>query len=206
MGKVSMQSPIESFEEKPESSHSSHLLAQSNSNNMLDLDFLISKTLQSENSNSENSLNDDAMVDISSDDALIETKPKTNADDQDISLIDYLKTLDVKDNNAPEAKESVVKSTEVIAEVKKSSILKPLTDINIDLENIKSSLKPPLTIYEEENGLTIVLHFTKNKPRPDVAVFVISATSRSICPIRDYKYQAVVPKVNASLFIYLLIN
>lgn len=55
---------------------------------------------------------------------------------------------------------------------------------------------PPLTVYEEEDGLTVVLHFCKDKPRPDVSVIVVSTTSRNSAAIHDYKFQPVVPKVN----------
>ncbi|RZC33430.1 ADP-ribosylation factor-binding protein GGA3, partial [Asbolus verrucosus] len=49
-----------------------------------------------------------------------------------------------------------------------------LNDIFIKLEDIKPSTVPPLTILNDRNGITITLHFVKDKPREDVRVFVVT--------------------------------
>ncbi|KOB71966.1 putative ADP-ribosylation factor-binding protein GGA1 [Operophtera brumata] len=72
--------------------------------------------------------------------------------------------------------------------------VRPLTDIHVTLESVQPSSVAPVTAFEETDGVTVVLHFCKDKPRADVNVVVISTTSRSGSPIDDYKLQCVVPK------------
>lgn len=237
--------------------------------NLMDLDFLISKTLNTESkSHSSNpSHNDDLMVDISSDDSLIGAKGRSQEEDPEISLLEYLNELkDTKDSNIlprqtrpnnassyqkPEPEitkeeseqqerkelfryekkdkalgnESKIKSlsndkkendlgpiqetsnpnppteentpvkTERIPTPSELSEVKILTGINISLDSITPGDRPPLTAYEEENGITVMFHFTKNKPRANVSVIVVSTTSRCPNAIKDFKFQAVVPKV-----------
>ncbi|EZA54037.1 hypothetical protein DMN91_000379 [Ooceraea biroi] len=72
--------------------------------------------------------------------------------------------------------------------------IKPLTDITIKLEDIKPGINPPLTVIEERNGITVVLHFAQDSPRPDVSVVVITTMSKNAKPLSNYLFQAVVPK------------
>lgn len=72
--------------------------------------------------------------------------------------------------------------------------IKPLTDITIKLEDIKPGVNPPLTVLEERNGITVVLHFAQDSPRPDVSVVVITTMSKNAKPLSNYLFQAVVPK------------
>ncbi|KAH9627901.1 hypothetical protein HF086_015345 [Spodoptera exigua] len=59
-----------------------------------------------------------------------------------------------------------IESTDEKREKTKTEV-KPLTDIDVSLSNVTPGNVPPMTIFEEENGLTVVLHFCKDKPRPD---------------------------------------
>ncbi|XP_039311037.1 ADP-ribosylation factor-binding protein GGA1 isoform X2 [Solenopsis invicta] len=72
--------------------------------------------------------------------------------------------------------------------------IKPLTDITVCLEDIKPGTNPPLTVIEEKNGISVVLHFAQENPRPDVFVIVITTMSKNTKPLSNYLFQAVVPK------------
>ncbi|XP_071575569.1 ADP-ribosylation factor-binding protein GGA1 isoform X2 [Temnothorax nylanderi] len=72
--------------------------------------------------------------------------------------------------------------------------IKPLTDITICLEDIKPGINPPLTVIEERNGISVVLHFAQDSPRLDVSVIVITTMSKNPKPLSNYLFQAVVPK------------
>ncbi|KAF3423951.1 hypothetical protein E2986_11798 [Frieseomelitta varia] len=87
---------------------------------------------------------------------------------------------------------SITSSTEnsVIPELE----IKSLTDINISLQDIKPGINPPMTVIEEKNGITVVLHFARDNPREDVFVVVITTMSKNSKPLTDYLFQAVVPK------------
>jgi hypothetical protein len=54
---------------------------------------------------------------------------------------------------------------------------------------------PPLTVLDDKNGITVILNFGKEGPRPDVMVIVVTTISRNSSPISNYLFQAVVPKV-----------
>ncbi|XP_071635254.1 ADP-ribosylation factor-binding protein GGA1 isoform X5 [Temnothorax longispinosus] len=72
--------------------------------------------------------------------------------------------------------------------------IKPLTDITICLEDIKPGINPPLTVIEERNDISVVLHFAQDSPRLDVSVIVITTMSKNAKPLSNYLFQAVVPK------------
>ncbi|KYM94507.1 ADP-ribosylation factor-binding protein GGA1 [Cyphomyrmex costatus] len=72
--------------------------------------------------------------------------------------------------------------------------IKPLTDITVCLEDIKPGTNPPLTVIEERNGITVVLHFAQDSPRSDVSVIVITTMSKNVKPLNNYLFQAVVSK------------
>lgn len=61
---------------------------------------------------------------------------------------------------------------------------------------------PPLTVIEERNSITVVLHFAQDSPRPDVSVVVITTMSKNTKPLNNYQFQAVVPKVSVQSIIY----
>ncbi|XP_069694970.1 ADP-ribosylation factor-binding protein GGA1 isoform X2 [Periplaneta americana] len=72
--------------------------------------------------------------------------------------------------------------------------VKPLTDISVPLETIKPGSIPPLTVLDEKNGITVILNFGKDGPRPDVSVIVVTTISKNSSAISNYLFQAVVPK------------
>lgn len=145
---------------------------------------------------------DDVMVDISTDVPLASGHNNNNNDSDsplndilDLGLIDNVTKCDKTE--APVGnKESLVNEIEKRDNMKsEKGEVKPLTDINVTLASVRPSSVPPLTAFQEAGGLTVVLHFCRDRPRPDVNVIVISTTSNHTSPIEDYKFQAVVPKV-----------
>lgn len=74
-----------------------------------------------------------------------------------------------------------------------------LNDIFINLEDIKPSSHPPITILEEKNGITINVHLAKDKPKIGVNVYVITTVSKNEFPLSNYLFQAVIPKVSTSI-------
>lgn len=74
-----------------------------------------------------------------------------------------------------------------------------ISDIFVELEQIRPSSIPPLMVLDEKNGITVTLHFAKDKPREDVNVIVVTSVSKNELPLSNYLFQAVVPKVFYSI-------
>ncbi|XP_067137144.1 ADP-ribosylation factor-binding protein GGA1-like [Centruroides vittatus] len=66
-------------------------------------------------------------------------------------------------------------------------------DIFVPLESIKPGDISPLTL-PGKNGLTVVIHFGKDRPRPDVTVMVVSTMSKNPSPVKSFSFLAAVPK------------
>ncbi|XP_039753308.1 ADP-ribosylation factor-binding protein GGA2 [Pararge aegeria] len=167
---------------------------------LLDLDFFTAKPEEklSPPAHSSKTItpNDDVMVDISSDDKtttntlndkfnLKPDSPLDNILDIGLPLEENAKTVTLVDNKAGRNQEE---------EYSPRVPCRPLYDINVTFQNVHPSKVPPLTAYEGNEGMTVVLHFCKDKPRPDVTVIVVSTTSKNSCKIEDYKFLASVPQ------------
>ncbi|XP_023941452.2 ADP-ribosylation factor-binding protein GGA3 [Bicyclus anynana] len=166
---------------------------------LLDLDFFTKKPEEklspAAHSTKSITLNDDVMVDISSDDKSTTNNLNDNLNLHTESRLDNILDIGVPLEQNANAETLVDnKSNESEERIKTKVDVKPLTDINVTLQSVHPSKVPPLTAFEEQDGLTVVLHFCKDKPRPDVNVIVVSTTSRNSSAIEDYKFQAVVPK------------
>lgn len=159
----------------------------------LDLSFLIQKTDQTKPKlTSESSTNgDDCMVDITED---FETKTEEKSKSRSNSV--ETKT-DEKSQIVPVEKEEPKQKVKVE--------IKPLTDLSVTIESVKPSSIPPLTVLEEKNGISVVLHFAKDKPRDDVHVIVVTTLSKNTSALSNYHFQAVVPKVSHLLFLLIVI-
>ncbi|XP_005091938.1 ADP-ribosylation factor-binding protein GGA1 [Aplysia californica] len=72
--------------------------------------------------------------------------------------------------------------------------LLPLTDVFVPLEKIQPAPGIPSVTAYEKNGLKVVVHFGKDRPRPDVLTMVVSSLSTSSSPITGFIFQAAVPK------------
>nr|XP_022319091.1 ADP-ribosylation factor-binding protein GGA1-like isoform X3 [Crassostrea virginica] len=69
-----------------------------------------------------------------------------------------------------------------------------LSDVFVPLESIQPDGTAPLNAYDK-NGLKIVIHVAKNKPRENVTVMVVSTISTNTNPVKNFVFQAAVPKV-----------
>ncbi|XP_043271852.1 ADP-ribosylation factor-binding protein GGA1 isoform X2 [Venturia canescens] len=72
--------------------------------------------------------------------------------------------------------------------------IKSLTDIRVTIDSIKPGTIPPLTLMEEKNGITVVLHFAKGSPRADITVIVVTTMSKNSKPLGNYLFQVVISK------------
>ncbi|XP_022593768.1 ADP-ribosylation factor-binding protein GGA3-like isoform X1 [Seriola dumerili] len=70
-----------------------------------------------------------------------------------------------------------------------------LKNIFVPMETIKSSHLEPITLYDQ-GGVHVSLHFAKDSPpgHPGVAVVVISTVNTSALDVKDFLFQAAVPK------------
>ncbi|KAF7989165.1 hypothetical protein HCN44_007475 [Aphidius gifuensis] len=126
--------------------------------------------------------NDNNDVDI-----LIGIDNIDNSNEDDL-LIDAIDNVDVvlpicNDNIVDNNHDKLLNDVEI----------KPLTDINITIDDIKPSKIPPMTVIDN-NGITVILHFTESLPRPDVTVIVITTMSKNSESLSNYLFQAVVTK------------
>lgn len=76
-----------------------------------------------------------------------------------------------------------------------TSELRPLSELTVDIDAIRPGSQSPRTILDEPNGLRIMLHFARDRPRPDVAVIVITTLNHSREPISDFMFDASISKV-----------
>ncbi|XP_070712715.1 ADP-ribosylation factor-binding protein GGA1-like [Pempheris klunzingeri] len=70
-----------------------------------------------------------------------------------------------------------------------------LKNIVVPMDTIKSSHLEPITLYDQ-GGVHVSLHFAKDSPpgHPGVAVVVISTVNTSALQVKDFLFQAAVPK------------
>lgn len=86
--------------------------------------------------------------------------------------------------------------TEIRLPKSKENVNKPLSEIIVDLNSIQPHDQyQPRCILDESNGLKIMLNFTKDHPRPDVVVLVVTTTNHNTSPLYNYQFEASVTKV-----------
>ncbi|XP_018538023.1 ADP-ribosylation factor-binding protein GGA2 [Lates calcarifer] len=82
-------------------------------------------------------------------------------------------------------------------EVSGESLCAPqlLKNIFVPMETIQSSQLEPITLYDQ-GGVHVSLHFARDSPpgHPGVAVVVISTVNTSALDVKDFLFQAAVPK------------
>ncbi|XP_044261949.1 ADP-ribosylation factor-binding protein GGA3 [Tribolium madens] len=149
----------------------------------------LSETKPSQSNGKNETISDSLNLDLSYLISKPKEEPKTNI--MENSIDDCL--VDIADEKMLEADETTTQRKPSITETPKNHEIK-LNDIFIKLEDIKPSPVPPLTILNERNGITITLHFVKDKPRDDVHVFVVTTINKNDMPLTNYLFQAVVPK------------
>ncbi|XP_022915925.1 ADP-ribosylation factor-binding protein GGA1 isoform X2 [Onthophagus taurus] len=119
-----------------------------------------------------------------------------NGDDLLVDITEEIEKKDEKEKNKlevsqknDEPKESLINNeSKVKMEVK-------LTDIFVAIESIKPSTIPPLIALEEKSGISVTLHFARDKPREDVSVIVVTIISKNELPLKNILFRAIVPKV-----------
>lgn len=112
------------------------------------------------------------------DDPLLDTKSTKSNDDDDAILSDDVPLTIISAVPAAESRDT----------------LKPLTEINIDLDNVEQSSEPPRTVLDEKNGLKVMLNFAKDRPRPDTIVIVISIINQGTTDVSNFTFDASVKK------------
>lgn len=104
---------------------------------------------------------------------------------------------DITVTNEPSSEQTVIS---ISGNPSQQSVNKPLADIVIDLNEIRPNDDyAPRCIMDEKSGLKIMLNFTKDKPRPDVAVLVITTTNHNKLPVQNFQFEASVPKVRKEI-------
>ncbi|XP_062303837.1 ADP-ribosylation factor-binding protein GGA3-like [Osmerus eperlanus] len=70
-----------------------------------------------------------------------------------------------------------------------------LADIYVPLESIRPSRLEPITVFDQ-SGVHVSLHFAKDTPPgySNVAVVIVSMVNTSPLPVKDFTFQAAVPK------------
>lgn len=76
-------------------------------------------------------------------------------------------------------------------------VRKPLSEIIVDINSIMPhETLAPRTILDEKQGLKITLNFTRDRPRDDVDVLVITTTNHNSQSLSNYQFDASVSRVS----------
>ncbi|CAG2248750.1 GGA [Mytilus edulis] len=75
----------------------------------------------------------------------------------------------------------------------KQGEVQPLNDVFVSIESVQPGTSPPINAYDK-NGMKIVIHIAKNRPREDVHVMVVSVMSTNTSAVKNFSFQAAVPK------------
>lgn len=138
-----------------------------------DLDSIVSNlktdlTFGNESNNTK-PCDDDEMIEMTPDDNLL-TANDVDVKDTDTAIQQNLKIADDSE--------------------------RPLSNFHIEIDSITPGDNPPRTIMEEIDGLKIMLHFAKDRPRDDISVIVITTTNHNSIAVKDYQFDASVSKVS----------
>lgn len=109
-------------------------------------------------------------------------------------------TVVVEDESSNDDENMLVGEIEVAAptiveKIVVKSEIKSLTDIEIDLNNIRPGNEPARTIMDDSDGLKVIFNFAKDIPSPDVSVIVISIINQGREPVSKFQFDASVTKV-----------
>ncbi|XP_039153899.1 ADP-ribosylation factor-binding protein GGA2 [Drosophila simulans] len=84
------------------------------------------------------------------------------------------------------------KDEAVVAPVTVVPPAKPLSEINVELDNIQATGEQRIVLDDDDMQLS--LNFTSDRPGHRVSVIVISAQNKSRQPVRDFQFEASVKK------------
>ena len=77
-----------------------------------------------------------------------------------------------------------------------------MADLNVPISAIKPGPIPPMNLIDGgEDGISIVLHFGKDKPRNHVTAIVVTIISKMTDALAEFELKAVVPKGLRNLFL-----
>lgn len=153
--------------------------------NFADLDSIVSNlktnlTCGSE-SNHSKPCDDDEMIEIvSSDDNLLLTATVPD-------VIDAQQLLSTVSKDVDTALQQDLKIGGDLAD-------RPLSNFHIEIDSITPGDSPPRIIMKEAAGLEITLYFTKDRPRDDISVIVVTTTNHNSNSVTDYQFDASVSK------------
>lgn len=101
-------------------------------------------------------------------------------------------------DDVPLLSETVEKKPEEVAKpveevpVEVSPPVKPLSEIQVDLDSIQATGEQRIVLNDDDMQLS--LNFTSDRPGQRVSVIVISAQNKSRQPVRDFQFEASVKK------------
>lgn len=128
-----------------------------------------------------NDIDDDIMLDVEM------TDEKTN---------DELEEIKVVMAEAEPVIEAKQESGEIQSSCPLNATPKSLSELFVDLNTIRPhDIHQPRSILDESNGLKITLNFTKDRPRDDVIVLVLTTINQNSLPVSNYQFEASVSKV-----------
>eukprot|EP00090_Calanus_glacialis_P039497 TRINITY_DN6875_c0_g1_i1.p1 TRINITY_DN6875_c0_g1~~TRINITY_DN6875_c0_g1_i1.p1 ORF type:complete len:698 (+),score=210.42 TRINITY_DN6875_c0_g1_i1:39-2132(+) len=120
------------------------------------------------------------------------TTPVMNKDDV-FEPNELLNSISSQDDCATSTKVSDFNDIKKIDSAPKAGL--KISDIVVEMSKISPNKElTPITLQSAESGVSIVLHFTTNTPRPGVAVIVVTITNHQQANISDIEFRAVVPK------------
>ena len=70
-----------------------------------------------------------------------------------------------------------------------------MADLQVPITSIKPGNVPPINLVDGgEDGISIILHIGKDKPREHVTAIVVTIISKMTDPLAELELKAVVPK------------
>lgn len=134
-----------------------------------------------------------------------EPEESVNSDDDKLLLENDVEPLELASTKNDELIVAPTKSNESTTDQQaivsdesamQVNLNKPLADIVVDLNEIRPhDTYVPQCIMDEKSGLKVLLNFTKDKPRADVAVLVMTTINQNSLPVRNFQFEASVTKV-----------
>ena len=90
--------------------------------------------------------------------------------------------------------EPILEQAKIQELVELKEVKKSLQEIHIDLNDVQPSSEPPRTILDEPKGLKVQLNFSKDRPRNDVLVVVLTVINQGKQPISHFQFDASISK------------
>lgn len=141
-----------------------------------------------------------------------------NDGDNNTNLNGLIESIQIQcDNNSQKSNENLSKAaatslaghdeqhTQLQTQTQKQQqpLRKPLSEINVDINTIMPhETLTPRILLDEKDGLKITLNFSRDRPRDDVTVLVITTTNHSSQSITNYQFDASVSRVIITFFYF----